>query len=386
MISYEDIEQAQVAYDAHGTLRATAEALGWSMGRVQRALAKGVREGGPTYLKSMSSGPHGTSRHYVIPPGQPMELMDGERVTGRSILSGPDGVKIWWDKTKVEQHEADLKQALVEVFSEIRGSVVDIGGAPAVSHDALLQYYPLADQHVGLLAWGKETGEEDYDLRIAEQRMRDVTEQLVVSAPAARHALIAGLGDYYHVDDQNFATPSSKHRLDGDGRHYKILKTGVRMQKDFINLALQRHEHVTVINLPGNHDPHAKMVLDIALSEAYVDHPRVTIIDTPSRWYFHQFGDNLIGQTHGDECKPAIMVLRMAEHPQWSACRHRQFYYGHFHRDQSDTHGSCRTICVPTLTSRDAWGAGKGFTSPKALVGITFHAQDGEIASQRVNV
>ena len=158
------------------------------------------------------------------------------------------------------------------------------------------------------------------------------------------------------------------------------------MQQDLISLALERHEHVTVVNLPGNHDPHAKMVLDIGLEAFYHDKPRVTVVAEPSRWFFHTFGKNIIGATHGDECKPATMVLRMAEHPQWSACPHRVFLYGHFHRDQPGVIGSCRTLCVPTITSRDAWGAGKGFTAPKALIGITFHREEGEQRSQRVNV
>ena len=109
-----------------------------------------TREGGPSYLKAMSSGPRGETHHYTIPPDDPMELLENERIVGRSILSGPDGTKIWWDKTKIDQGAIDMRQALTEVFSGYKGKA-EIGGAPAISHDDLLQVYPLADQHVGLL-------------------------------------------------------------------------------------------------------------------------------------------------------------------------------------------------------------------------------------------
>lgn len=325
-----------------------------------------------------------TSQEFGTPRGPAFEPRDGEVFKKRTVQVDGEG-RIIQQWLKPELSNEDLRKALKEVFSEIRGAAYDGSPPPQLQHGDLLQVYPLADQHVGLLAWGRETG-EDYDLAIGERRLRDVSERLVSGAPAAKHALILGLGDYFHVDDEGKATPASKNRLDGDGRHYKILKTGVRMLKDFISTALTRHAHVTVVNLPGNHDPHAKMVLDVGLAEAYIDHPRVTIIEQPGRWYFHKFGVNLLGSTHGDETKPDGMVLRMAEHPDWSSSPHRVFYYGHFHRDQSRTVGSCRTVCVPTITSHDAWGAGKGFTARKAMVGTTYHLHEGEIMSQRVNV
>jgi len=70
----------------------------------------------------------------------------------------------------------------------------------------------------------------------------------------------------------------------------------------------------------------------------------------------------------------------------WGKTKFRMVLSGHRH------HGSAKEIAgvrVETLTSpagRDAWNAGQGYRSSRALTAITFHAERGEIGRHRVEI
>ncbi|MCQ8140289.1 hypothetical protein, partial [Vibrio parahaemolyticus] len=88
--------------------------------------------------------------------------------------------------------------------------------------------YPIADPHIGMLAWKPQTG-ADNDLKIMSGRLLTTATRLVSEAPRARQGLIVNLGDWYHANDQRNVTPRSQHQLDVDGRWFKVLRAGVQL-------------------------------------------------------------------------------------------------------------------------------------------------------------
>lgn len=204
--------------------------------------------------------------------------------------------------------------------------------APASTDSKLLTVYPIADHHLGLYAWAEEAG-ENYDLAIGERLLKETMGALVAGAPSSQTAIILNLGDFFHSDDNTQLTPKSKHKLDVDGRHAKILRVGVKLLIHCIQLALQRHDKVIVRCLPGNHDPYASLALSTALSCFFDNSKRVTIDVDPSAFFWYPFGKVLIGATHGDKAKghdmPGVMA---ADRPRdWGNSEYRYIYLGHVH-------------------------------------------------------
>jgi hypothetical protein len=88
--------------------------------------------------------------------------------------------------------------------------------------------------------------------------------------------------------------------LDTDSRYPKILRVAVKTLRRCIDMALRKHAKVIVAVKPGNHNPDAYVVLQVALGMLYENEPRVEVIQSPAWYTYHRFGNCLLGFTHGD--------------------------------------------------------------------------------------
>ena len=399
-LSDELAQQAAEAYREHGSQQLAADALNMSRStfrdRLKVAAIRGFVHSHPipTFeikqhsVKLDKSGNVQSQWIQQVPEaGDRFLPPEGHVIKGVSAYTDPDGrIKAQWIKTSIDHGTPDLINSLKEIFSKYTGYSQYIPPPTIIDND-LLSVYVIADQHHGLLSWSKETG-QSYDLEISRSRLLDSMARLISQAPHSRIGLILGLGDFCHSDDQRNVTPQSGNRLDVDGRYLKVLETGIKLQMNCIELALQKHEQVIVRNLPGNHDPHASIALTVALRAFYSNNPRVLVDDDPSYFFFHRFGATLIGATHGDTMKPEQMAMAMATlcREDWGATKWHYFYFGHFHHHQAKEVGDVRCESFQSLAANDAWHASRGFTSGKSLTSITIHIDDGEIGRHRVNI
>ncbi len=318
--------------------------------------------------------------------GEVFEMPDGHVAKGISALVDAEGRIIQqWIKTTHDTIIPAMVDACKKVFAELdRASLIE---PPTETFSHLCNVYPIADQHNGLMAWGKESG-ENYDLKIGAARLRSCMQKLIAQSMASRLAIILNLGDWQHTDDATNMTPGHSNILDVDSRYFKILSAGIRLMKDCIDLALQKHDQIIVRNLPGNHDPHASIALTVALAEFYSDEPRVTIDQDPSDFFYHRFGATLIGATHGHKMKPDRMAMNMAvtRREDWGATKFHWFLFGHIHHETVREVGDVRVESFQTLAAKDAFSASHGYMSGQSLSSITLHKEDGEIGRHRINI
>lgn len=248
--------------------------------------------------------------------------------------------------------------------------------APAQVLGELCTLYPLFDAHVGMLAWGRETGGQDYDLCHAADDMRMALAKVLALTPKSRQAILLVGGDYLHADDDTAQTPASKHSLDVDGRHFKVLEVGVAILAETIQSLLSHHESVMIRVLRGNHDPHAHMVMTFALAERYREEPRVNVGKDPGDLFMHQWGKSAIFAHHGDKLKPINLAMAVSDAcPFYSETRHRHFFTGHVHHDSAKDFPGIKWESVRAFCPPDAYGA--LFRSKRSLQAITFHENDG---------
>lgn len=365
------IEQMQEAVDAvekHGSQAAAAIALGLDRGTFIHRYKKGVRAG--------------LDEAIVHPAPQ------GHTVKGVSTLYGPSGGIIsQWVKTKAgEMPLEEMIGAVQTAFENFEGASSAVPTPKKLDSD-LATVYPLADWHIGLLAWHRETG-KDYDLPIAQKVIRATMERLVDSAPAAEQAVVLGLGDLLHSDGYENQTTRSKNQLDVDGRYPKVLETATLLVMHTIDLALRKHKRVLVRILPGNHDGQSAIAVSLALAMFYRNEPRVTVDDDAGRFWFWSWGDVLLGATHGDMAKMREMPLVMAERvPEaWGKARFRHVYTGHIHTQTGVELGGVAVESFQTPVVKDAWHHGMGYGAGRSVSAITHHRTLGEIIRNKVAI
>ena len=314
------------------------------------------------------------------PVGEAFELPEGHKIAGVSALIDSEGREIQkWVKTKEENHETQLtREAVMEAVKNWKGKS-EILLPPTGCDPKRLALYPTADRHLGLLSWHKDS-EADWDLKIAEHKIIEVTAELIHLTPKTRIAVMLDLGDQFHMNDQSNATPMNKNRLDVDGRFPKVARAGVKLRKVELEMMLQHHEYVVYAAVSGNHDPEAQMWLSIALAEHFENNPRVIISTEPSEFWHYEFGKVFLFANHGHKTKPdALPPIMATDYPDvWARTEHRYAFSGHIHKERSGEVMKTRWETLRTLTPGDNYAHTHGWRSCHELTSITYSAEKGQ--------
>ncbi len=193
----------------HGSNRKAAEAVGMDSRGFDRRMAR---------LAVKGFAPDHDMTHPVP---------EGFTVKGVSTLYREDGtVAQQWVKS---QQDPERIRAMIDaVLAGLADEVPRLKPtkAPKQAPDGLLNCYVVTDYHLGMLAWGEETG-ADWDTQIAEDMLVAWFRQAMAEAPDAEVGLFAQLGDFLHWDGWDAVTPASKHLLDADTRFPKLARVAM---------------------------------------------------------------------------------------------------------------------------------------------------------------
>lgn len=366
--------EAAEAWAAHGgSWREAAAALGLARSTFQNRLR------------------HAKARGFHLSPGVRAATvsagMSGLEVQGGWLHSYDDDGK----KTAALRFSTPKDAPEADVVERVRDALSDIPPAPEIappprSDDDLITVYPLADVHIGMMAWWRETG-ADYDARIAADRVRSWVARAVDASPPSGTAVILGVGDLTHADDQSNMTPTSKHVLDVDTRHFKTLEITIAAMACAIERASQKHARVLVRILPGNHDMNTYLAVMFGLAQRYRNSTRVEVQTVPGEFWVHRHGRCLLAAHHGHGGKPQRMVMFLADEyaEQWGQTQHRFLWTGHRHSLSAEDIGGVQWEQLRAMTNRDAYAVGKAYSARAQLQAITLHATDGEVQRVKVN-
>lgn len=365
------VTETQIKYleavKEHGTQRAAARALGVAPNAVWESL--------DCYKKA-------AARHGHAPGHFDDGTAPGYRMGKVTVQRGKLGEveRVWERQHPDADAQAEQMRAMREAMLEGLPRV-DPTPAPRYADDDLLTVYPEGDGHAGLYAWIEETG-QGFDLTEYERVHKAATDRLVASAPPSAHALYIDLGDSLHADN-NASRTKSGHHLDTHGRHGEVVRVVMRCKRYRLTRMLEKHKHVAYRENPGNHNGITALMLSEMMALIYENEPRVTVAASANPYWFHGFGSNLIGTTHGDGAKGKDLPLLMAvDAPDlWQASQHgvRVWFVGHVHhKDIKDYPGVtveyCRTLAAP-----DIWSHGAGYRSKRDMQAVTYHRTDGEV-------
>lgn len=281
------------------------------------------------------------------------------------------------------RRDAEIRAAYTSLADELpRAAVVP---APAVTNAKLCNVYTFTDYHMGMLAWHKEGG-ADWDIKIASQMLSGCFDAMIAGAPAADTCVIAQLGDFLHYDGLVAATPTSGHPLDADGRFSKMVQATIAALRGLVNKALAKHRRVIVLMAEGNHDLASSVWLRHMFKALYEDNPRVEVIDSELPYYAFEFGTVMLGwhHTHLAKMDSLTGIFAAQFRAMWGRCSRVYIHTGHFHHRRVKEDGGAIVEQHPTLAARDAYSARGGYQSERAAIGITYHADFGEVARNTV--
>ena len=314
---------------------------------------------------------------------------EGYRLRGSSTLVDSTGavVQQWIKTAKVQDDPAFL-------VSLCKAAVLadPIPAAPLVKKpkDVAEDYEVaiiLGDPHFGMLAWGKETGDSNWNTEIARDiHTRAIREALRLS-PASSRLLLINLGDAVHADG-NSGTTTAGTRVDVDSRWPDVVSVFVETMSVAITEGLQKHEHVEFVCSKGNHDELTAMVIRMVLAERWRNNPRVTIADNLKSIWGHKFGNNLICATHGDKTKSNKIPSLIAEdfRKEWGATTRALIYAGHVHHRQVQEYPGIEVEYMRVLCPKDAWHSAAGYRSRRSLRCDVWHRTFGRVMTHEIGI
>jgi len=351
------------------SVRQISEKIGIAVRNVQAACSR-VRA---TAARHGYSPEH--DMHHTVPKGF--------SVKGVSTYYNDEGQPVGqWVKSQAdtqalfEQALEDFKQGLVE---DVQGKAKPVEKPTDKKDKDLAACYLIGDHHLGLRAWNKETGQDDYDINISCKLLFNAVDTLTNASSHAHTGILVNLGDFFHANNIKNETGSGT-PLDVDGRAGMVIEAAGRLYKRLITRMLEVHKEVWIINVRGNHDPDAALWLNAMVKMYYESEKRVKVFENYNKFINFTWGDNLVVMHHGDK----INVQRIYETitrvlaKEWGESKHRFAWTGHIHHKQAHEIGGLHHESWNVLPPPDAWHAASGYGSSRSMTAVLLHKVFGE--------
>jgi len=314
----------------------------------------------------------------------------------------------WQVKARLERDINVVRERLIgEVFQqmieEYEPPVYDwMPERPVVRKEKNLLEISIFDLHIGKLAWGGETF-ENYDVKIARKRFLTSIEKLMQNASGFNYErILFPVGNDFFNSDTMENTTTKGTQQDEDLRWQKTFDVGVRLLVDAIMLLKQSGVPVDVVVIPGNHDFERSYYLGKYLEAWFNNDSSVFINNHASPRKYYNYGNLLLGLTHGSEEKEASLPMLMAtdieSKPMWSKTKFHEWHLGHIHRKRTVQYDINKSRLLnedlgvtirylSSLTGTEEWHHKKGFVgSTKAADGFVWNYEFGLVAHLNTNL
>lgn len=260
--------------------------------------------------------------------------------------------------------------------------------------DGLWQVIPIGDPHFGKYAWKHTTGPAaggDYDLDIAERRVREAGSELLAVGDSYKPArrTLAFVGDIFHYDTPTGTTTSGT-PLERDGRLPKMLEVGCETLLRLIEQSAKNClTDVIVVN--GNHDETLTYAFQRIVAERFRNDRRVDVCMAYAGRQYASHGKNLLGFCHGHRAKRKLPQIMALEKPsEWSASICREWHTGHLHSQAAEWQRPIETLdgvivrVCPSLSAADDWHSENGFLGSRQAMETFLYRPEGGLVAMHV--
>jgi hypothetical protein len=300
-----------------------------------------------------------------------------------------DKVKYYWYKG--QHYSINVKGDDGVSYEEIRDELIDAMKEHAPEYptivrsdvvDGHLLVIDPADVHIGKLATSFESG-DDYDSHIAVKRVREGVQGVLDKTVGYNidKILFIGGNDILHIDTPDRKTTKGTSQ-DTDRMWYENFLMAKKIYIETLE-KLMRIADVHFMYNPSNHDYTNGFFLADTITSWFHKCPHITFDVSIAHRKYYQYGDNLIGTTHGDGAKAPALPLLMAQEAKeyWSDTKHRYIYTHHLHHKTAKDIIGVTVESLRSPSGTDSWHHRKGYQhAPKAIEGFLHHPKHGQVA------
>lgn len=226
----------------------------------------------------------------------------------------------------------------------------------------ILYEIPVMDLHYGKFASGNLTNGA-YDYNEAERCFNTIVSEAIEDIKSRNVAkILMPIGnDLLHFDNVQGTTTRGTAQ-DTNMRHQEMFKGCVEMLIDGIT-ALSEYAPVDIIYVPGNHDFSSSWHVVMTLWAYFHNNPNVLVdVDMHPRKYY-EWGNCLIGFTHGDkEGKRLDKIMQVEAKEAWGRSKYCEWHNAHLHSEQAIRElGGIIIRNLPSVTGEDNWSHESGY-------------------------
>ncbi|MDY4819951.1 MAG: hypothetical protein SO206_06935 [Bacilli bacterium] len=296
------------------------------------------------------------------------DIKEWELVSARNniwnVYSKQDGIQELYSSKIVVKPRTEIS---LEEINEFYNDLINTYSSPIVkkyeNKNGLLFELPIVDLHLGKFSTS-DIVKDEYNTQIARDCFNKVIDTCISRLRGINiEKIIFPIGnDFFHFDTVSTTTTGGTPQ-DTDMKHQTLFKSGVLLLIDGITkLSNELKAPIEVFCVQGNHDfmtsYHAVMSL-----WCYFHNNENVIVDlsTSPRKYI-EFGNCLIGYSHGEKEKKRIEKIMQVEAAEsWGRTKFREFHLGHLHSEQVSEDGGVIIRNLSSVTGTDAWHHNSGY-------------------------
>lgn len=281
----------------------------------------------------------------------------------RQVISKQDGVVTLYASFITVKPVVDLTLEQIEKFYK---ELVNKYPSPKIpemkgNHSGLMLEIPIEDVHFGKLSLVEDSA-EPYNYNLAKQRFNYVVDDVIQNVSGLDiEKIIFPIGsDFFHIDNMNSTTTAGT-KQDSDLSPQLIFKYGLQCLIENI-VKLSKIAPVEVFCVNGNHDFLSSYHAICSLQCYFHNNENVFVnTDTKPRKYV-EFGNVLIGFTHGDKEKKRIEGLMQIEAREaWGRTKYHEIHMGHLHSEQVKEVNGIIIRNLSSFTGTDTWHNNSGY-------------------------
>lgn len=273
--------------------------------------------------------------------------------------STQEGYPSTWENFQVKATLSRKKEVVAarnfaEIFKDLAENYappaidIDILGVNAYAHDPSpeevkknvennLLEVSLFDLHIGKLGWAGEVG-ENYDTKIARKRFLDAITTLIKRANGFTfNKIIFPIGNDFFNSDNQFNTTTKGTPQDEDLRWQKTWDVAIELLVDAIMVLKATGVPIEIPVISGNHDQERMKYMGSVIDAWFRNDPQVNVNNSAKTRKFYEWGEVMLGFTHGNEEKENSLPMLMAveEKKMWGRTNFHEWHLGHFHKKRN---------------------------------------------------
>lgn len=232
--------------------------------------------------------------------------------------------------------------------------------------DSYLVKLPVFDVHFGKYSTYEMVGNEYYNSDIARDCFNyviDYTISRIKKLGIKVDKLIFPVGqDFFHFDTPSKTTTGGTPQ-DTDTNNKEMFKNGCMMLIDGISkLSSELKTQVDVCCVDGNHDSQTSYNATMVLWAYFNNDENVNVDTSVTTRKYIEYGNSLIGLSHGSKEKKRISGIMQIEAPEkWGRTKFREFHLGHLHSEQTTEENGVIIRNIPSITGTDRWHNEQGY-------------------------